>query len=424
MRAGNLLSAASEMQMESSLPHRAFFLSFLKGCFRRLSSFASMVKMTAPPVMRILVAPDKFKGSLTAASAAGAIARGLRAVLRDAEIQTAAIADGGEGFAEALRDALGGVWVEAQVQDALGREVSARYAWVEAEGIAILEMSEASGLWRLKKSELAPLRANTFGTGQLLRHAVERGARKIFIGLGGSATTDGGIGMAAALGYNFLTDDGGDLEPFPGNLLSLIRIETEEAIELPEIVAACDVQNPLLGERGAARVFGPQKGADAKAVVALEEGLLNLADVVAADLGCDFRETPGAGAAGGIAYGLMSFCRARVCSGFDLVADLLKLEDRIASSDLIITGEGRLDGQTLEGKGPAGVSALARKHGKPIVAFAGSVAETPEVHALFDAACPIIDEPVDLHEAMARGAEFLERAAGRAARLLKLGNIL
>ena len=336
----------------------------------------------------------------------------------------AAIADGGEGFAEALCAALGGVWVEERVQDALGREVAARYAWVEGARIAILEMSEASGLWRLKQSELAPLRANTFGTGQLLRHAVERGATKIFIGLGGSATTDGGIGMAAALGYNFLTDDGDDLAPFPGNLLSLIRIETEEAIELPEIVAACDVQNPLLGERGTARVFGPQKGADARTVVALEEGLHNLADVVAADLGCDFRETPGAGAAGGIAYGLMSFCRARVCSGFDLVADLLKLEDRIASSDLVITGEGRLDGQTLEGKGPAGVSALARKHGKPIVAFAGSVAETPEIHALFDAACAIIDEPVGLDEAMARGAEFLERAAGRAARLLKLGNTL
>jgi len=374
--------------------------------------------------MRILVAPDKFKGSLSAAAAAGAISRGLRAVLRDAEIQTAAIADGGEGFAEALCEALGGVWVEVQVQDALGRDVSARYAWVEAERIAILEMSEASGLWRLKNSELAPLRANTFGTGQILRHAVERGARKIFIGLGGSATTDGGIGMAAALGYNFLTDDGDDLAPFPGNLLSLIRIETEEAIDLPEIVAACDVQNPLLGERGAARVFGPQKGADARTVVALEEGLLNLADVVEADLGCDYRETPGAGAAGGIAYGLMSFCRARVCSGFDLVADLLKLEDRIACSDLVITGEGRLDGQTLEGKGPAGVSALARKHGKPIVAFAGSVAETPEVRALFDAACAIIDQPVDLDDAMARGAEFLERAAGRAARLLQLGKTL
>ena len=377
--------------------------------------------MTLPPVMRILVAPDKFKGSLSALAAAGAICRGLRTVFADAEIQTAAIADGGEGFAEALCDALGGVWVEAQVQDAIGREVSARYAWVEAEHIAILEMSEASGLWRLKKAELAPLRANTFGTGQLLRHAVERGARKIFIGLGGSATTDGGVGMAAALGYNFLTDDGDDLAPIPGNLLALIRIETEEAIDLPPIVAACDVQNPLLGERGAARIFGPQKGADAKTVVALEEGLLNLDDVVAADLGCDFRETPGAGAAGGIAYGLMSFCRARVCSGFDLVADLLKLEDRIAHSDLVITGEGRLDGQTLEGKGPAGVSALARKHGKPIVALAGSVSDTPEVHALFDAACAIVDEPVDLEEAMARGAEFLERAAGRAARLLKLG---
>ena len=374
--------------------------------------------------MRILVAPDKFKGSLSAVDAAGAITRGFRTVWPEAEISSAPIADGGEGFAETLNSVLGGEWIETRAQDPLGREVCARYAWVEAERLAIIEMSEASGLWRLKKEELAPLRANTFGTGQLIRHAIERGAKKIFIGLGGSATTDGGVGMAAALGYNFLTDDGDDLDPFPGNLLGLIRIETEAAIEMPEIVAACDVQNPLLGPRGAATLFGPQKGADARMVVALEEGLRNLADVVKSEMGCDHRDVPGAGAAGGIAFGLMSFCRARLCSGFDLVAEVLKLEDRIAKADLIVTGEGRLDGQTLEGKGPAGVAALARKHGKAVIAFAGSVAENAGVEGVFDAAFPIIDQPVDLEAAMSRGGEFLERAARRAAGLLKLGRTL
>lgn len=374
--------------------------------------------------MKILVAPDKFKGSLSAVAVAEAISSGFRQVWPDAEITHAPIADGGEGFADALRDALGGEWVTTRALDPIGREVDARYAWVEKEKLAIIDMSEASGLWRLKPEERAPLRANTYGTGQLIRHATKRGAKKILVGLGGSATTDGGIGMAAALGYNFLTSDGEDLEPLPGNLLALIRIEHEDAIELPEIVAACDVQNPLLGARGCATIFGPQKGANEMDLVALEEGLLNLADVVATDLECDFRETPGAGAAGGIAFGLLSFCKAKICSGFDLVAETLHLEERIVACDLVITGEGRIDGQTLEGKGPAGVAQLARKHQKPVLAFAGSIAESADVGSLFDALCAIIDEPVSLDIAMQRGAEFLERSAARAARVLRLGQRL
>jgi len=374
--------------------------------------------------VKILVAPDKFKGSLSAVAAAEAIACGFQRAWPAAEISHAPIADGGEGFADALRQALQGEWIATRALDPIGREVDVTYAWVEAEKLAIIDMSEASGLWRLKTEERAPLRANTYGTGQLIRHATERGARKILVGLGGSATTDGGIGMAAALGYGFLTSDGEDLEPLPGHLTALIRIRNEGAIELPEIIAACDVQNPLLGPRGTAHVFAAQKGASEKDIVALEEGLLNLADVVASDLECDFRDTPGAGAAGGIAFGLLSFCHAKICSGFDLVAETLHLEDRIAASDLVITGEGRIDGQTLEGKGPAGVAALARKHQKPVLAFAGSIAENPAVDSLFDAHCAIIDEPVALEIAMSRGAEFLTRSAARAARLLLLGNRL
>jgi glycerate kinase len=374
--------------------------------------------------VKILIAPDKFKGSLSAVQVAETIAAEFRRAWPEAEITEAPIADGGEGFADALRLALGGEWLTTQAQDPLGRDVEARYAWVEKDKLAILDMSEASGLWRLTPEERAPLQANTFGTGQLIRHATERGARKILVGLGGSATTDGGIGMAAALGYEFLTSDGEDLEPIPGNLLALIRIAHEGAIELPEIVAACDVQNPLLGPRGCATVFGPQKGASDKDVIALEEGLLNLADVVTSDLGCEFRDTAGAGAAGGIAYGLLSFCRAKICSGFDLIAQTLDIEARIAASDLVITGEGRIDGQTLEGKGPAGVAALAHKHRKPVLAFAGSIAENPAVDSLFDAHCAIIDQPVPLEAAMQRAAEFLARSAARAARLLQLGNRL
>ena len=374
--------------------------------------------------MKILVAPDKFKGSLSAVAAVAAIMRGWRAVFPDATFEAAPIADGGEGFAEALCLALGGEWIRCAALDPIGREIEARYAWIEKDRLAVIEMSEASGLWRLKNGELSPLRASTFGTGQLIRDAAERGAKLILVGLGGSATTDGGIGMAAALGFKLLDSDGHDLEPIPGNLSALARIVASDAIAFPEIVAACDVQNPLLGPRGTARVFAPQKGADESTVAALETHLTNLANIVAKNLGVDFRETPGAGAAGGIGFGLLSFCGAKMRGGFDVVAEVLRIEERIAECDLVITGEGRLDTQTLEGKGPAGIAALARKRGKPVLALAGSIADNHAVAEIFTASLPIIDEPITLNEAMTRGAELLERAATRAARLVSIGQIL
>jgi glycerate kinase len=363
--------------------------------------------------MKILIAPDKFKGSLSATAAAEAIARGVRTALPGAEVTLAPIADGGEGFAEALSTALGGEWVRTTACDPRGREVEARYAWIATEKLAILDMSEASGLWRIAAAERDPLRATTRGTGQLLRHAMDRGARKILVGLGGSATTDGGIGMASALGFRFIARDGAPLPATAAALPYLLRIERESMPPFPEIVAACDVQNPLLGPRGCAHIFAPQKGADEAAVRFLDDVLRHLADVVARDLGCDHRDTPGAGAAGGIAFGLMSFCGARLCSGFDLVAEVLRLEPRIAASDLVITGEGRLDAQTLDGKGPAGVAALARRHGKPVVAFAGSVTDADALRATFDAAHPVTDGSIPLAEAMQRGAELLEVAVRR-----------
>ncbi len=370
--------------------------------------------------MRILVAPDKFKGSISAVAAAEAIVRGWGRACPQDEFDVAPIADGGEGFAETLCGVLGGEWIQCEALDPIGRKVDARYAWIAGRKLAVIDMSEASGLWRLQPAERAPLSATTFGTGQLLRDAATRGAKTILIGLGGSATTDGGIGMAAALGYETLTTDGNALEPRPGNLPSLKRIVNRNVIALPKIIAACDVQNPLLGERGTARVFAPQKGADPQTVEVLEKAMESLAAVVSADLGCDFRNAPGAGAAGGIGFGLMSFCGAKVRSGFDIVAELLGLAERIAASDLVITGEGRLDDQTLDGKGPAGVAALARARGRRVLAFAGSIAAGAPLDRIFDATCPIIDEPVALETAMQRGPDFLERAAYRAARLFQL----
>jgi glycerate kinase len=371
--------------------------------------------------MRVLIAPDKFKGSISAIAAAEAIAEGWQRACPEDQLELAPIADGGEGFAATLCSALGGDWITCEALDPIGRPISARYTWIAARQLAVIDMSEASGLWRLTPEERAPLRATTYGTGQLIRDAAARGARSIVIGLGGSATTDGGIGMAVALGYQTLTTDGEELEPIPGNLASLTRIVKELALELPEIIAACDVENPLLGARGTAHVFAAQKGAMPADVVLLENALESLADAASSDLGCDFRNVPGAGAAGGLGFGLMTFCGAKMRSGFAVVAEVLGLGERIAASDLVITGEGRLDDQTLDGKGPAGVAGMARERGKGVLAFAGSITGEEALAAVFDATFPIADAPMTLDAAMERGAMLLERAAYRAARLFHLG---
>ena len=375
--------------------------------------------------VKLLIAPDKFKGSLPAHAVAEALAQGWKSVFPMADCTFAPIADGGEGFCEAFARALGGAWIRLPTVDALGRPIEGRYLWVESEATAVLEMSEASGLWRIAPEDRDPSRANTFGTGLLMRHAIERGARRIFVGLGGSATTDGGVGMAAALGVRFLREDGrGELEALPANLPALGRIDVSGAVALPEIVAACDVQNPLLGARGCAAVYAPQKGADAQTVRFLEAALAHLAGVVTRDLGCDPREVSGAGAAGGIGFGLLAFCGASMEPGFDLVAKAVGLEERVRAADVVLTGEGRVDLQTLEGKGPAGVASLARAHGRPVIAFAGSVEEHPALDAHFDAIVPVIDRAVSLEEAMQNAAPFLQRAAARAARFVRLPTIL
>lgn len=368
--------------------------------------------------VKLLLAPDKFKGSLSALAVAEALQTGWRSVLPGTEFSFAPIADGGEGFCEALAKALDGEWIQVDSVDALGRPIPCRYVWIGATQTAIIEMSEASGLWRLNTSERDPLRANTFGTGTLIRDAAGRGAKRVLLGLGGSATTDGGIGMASALGFRFVSATGESLAPIPANLPLIRGIDGTQAIPLPPITAACDVVNPLLGPRGTATVFAPQKGASPSDVAFLESGLAGLATLVAQTTGCEFHSTPGAGAAGGIGFGLLAFCRASMEPGFDLVAQAAGLSEKIANTDLILTGEGRLDSQTLEGKGPAGVAALARSFGKPVFAFAGSIEEHPAILERFDAAIPIIDRPVSLEEAMRDAAFFLERAAARTARLV------
>ncbi|MEY2494097.1 MAG: glycerate 2-kinase [Verrucomicrobiota bacterium] len=382
--------------------------------------------------MRILIAPDKFKGSLNAREVADSIAAGLRDAVPEATIEIIAVADGGEGTADVISQACAGEWVNCDAHDALGRGITARYFRLREKTIAVMEMSEAAGGWRLAPHERDPLHANTFGVGEMLKDAASRGATEILIGLGGSATNDGGFGLARALGFRFFAEDtelvGGSDEL--QNLTKIIRPDVEALVpsafssggrlaQAPlHLIAAVDVRNPLLGERGATRTFGPQKGATPEQLEILERALARLADVVARDLGCDFREAPGAGAAGGLGFGLMSFCGAEVRPGFEVVAEFIDLESAIQRADVVITGEGSLDRQTLEGKAPAGVARLARKNGKRVFAIAGAATADQTVLEVFDGVLTLASPSITREEAMTRSRELLRERAQELAKAL------
>jgi len=376
----------------------------------------------AEQTMKILIAPDKFKGALNAREVAENIAKGLRDTLPDAKIDIVPMADGGEGTAEAICEARGGSWLKCKAHDAFGREIEARYAWIKDGKLVVMEMSEAAGMRRLSESERDPVRTTTFGVGEMILNAADRGANEIIIGLGGSATNDGGWGLARALGFRF------DYEhpPSPGfgaareqeknresvtGLVDLSRIEKPHELNLPKIIAAVDVQNPLLGENGATRVFGPQKGASEDDLNLLEQALTRLADVVAKEFGFDYRDRPGAGAAGGLGFGLMSFCGATIRPGFDVVAEAVGLESKMKGVDIVITGEGSLDRQTLEGKTPAGVARLARKLGKKVFAIAGRYDGNQQVHELFDEIYQLARSDMSEKEQMKRAGELLHEKA-------------
>jgi glycerate kinase len=375
--------------------------------------------------VKILIAPDKFKGALTAREVAESVAKGLRDTLPNARIEIVPMADGGEGTAEVICNARGGSWLRCKAHDPLGRQIETRYAWIENAKLAVMEMSEAAGMRRLSESERDPVRASTFGVGEMILDAASRGTSEIIIGLGGSATNDGGFGMARALGFRFFSG-AKELTDGVSELAKLTRIQApvsagvssassiSQPARLPpqlKIVAAVDVKNPLLGKNGATRVFGPQKGASKDTIDILERALTRLADVVAEEFGFDYRDKPGAGAAGGLGFGLMSFCAAKIRPGFEVVAEAVELESKIKDADLVITGEGSLDRQTLEGKTPAGVARLARKLGKRVFAIVGRAANDPEVHGIFDAVYENARSGMTQEENIRRAAELLRENA-------------
>lgn len=317
--------------------------------------------------MHFFLCPDKFKGSATAEQVIEAITLGLEAILTEENLKITAspLSDGGEGFASIAASQRQGTWIKTETVNALHEPIEASYFL--SEEVAYIDMASANGLAQIPVEKRNPLNSSTYGTGLLIKHATEVSkAKKIYIGLGGSATNDGGAGMAAALGATFLDDQQQKLQPTPAELIHCREIKLDQLLKTPPIIAACDVNNPLLGKNGATYTYGPQKGitncADLDAIL---ENLMHLGK------GENNATIPGAGAAGGIAYGLLHYCNARLESGFDIIASIIELEKNIEQADIIITGEGSLDSQTLNGKGPQGVANLAKKHNKPILAIAG-----------------------------------------------------
>jgi glycerate 2-kinase len=379
--------------------------------------------------MRIVVAPDSYKGSATALAVAEAIERGVKAVFRDADVAKVPIADGGEGTVDALVVATNGRIEERTVRGPLGDPVRARWGVLGDGETAVVEMAAASGLPLVPKERRDPRAATTYGTGELVRAALEAGLARIVVGIGGSATNDGGTGFARALGARFLDEGGRDLPEGGAALARLARIELaglDPRLASAQITVACDVDNPLTGPRGASAVYGPQKGATPEMVKELDAALGRYAEVARAATGRDVATQAGAGAAGGLGAGLLFFTPARLRPGVSIVLETTAFEALVKGADLVITGEGRTDFQTAMGKAPVGVAAAAKRHGVPVLCLSGGLGDgADDVLAQgIDAVASIVPGPMSLEECMARGPELVEAAAARLCRMVKVGQAL
>jgi glycerate kinase len=379
--------------------------------------------------MKIVVAPQEFKGSLSAVQAAQAMAEGLRRALPDATLTLVPMADGGPGTVEAMVAAAeNGRRMTAAAHDALGRPLAAAWGIIDAD-TAVIEMAAASGLTLLTEDERDPRIASTYGTGELVRAALDAGCRRIIVGIGGSATNDGGAGMAQALGARLLDDAGQDLPPGGAALARLGRIDAsglDPRLGQCRVLAASDVFNPLCGPQGASLVYGPQKGATPAVAQELDAALNHYAQVIERDLGARVLDLAGAGAAGGLGAGLTAFLGAELVQGAQLVAETVGLRQKLEGADLALTGEGRLDAQTSFGKAPWEVARLAKDCGLPVIAIAGSLAEDrePALDETFDAMVAITPRAMSIQEAMAQGAKLVADAAEGVARLLLVGQRL
>ncbi|NHN32041.1 glycerate kinase family protein [Paenibacillus agricola] len=366
--------------------------------------------------MKIIIAPDSFKGSISANDATKAIERGIKRYMPQAQTILVPVADGGEGTLDCLIAAAGGTKVPATVTGPLGVLVAAEYGLLEPDQTAVIEMASASGLYLIPTEKRNPLVATTYGTGELIRKALDAGCRSFLLALGGSATNDGGAGMLQALGMKLLDAEGNSVG-YGGGTLSRIAViddsEWDPRIAESRFLIASDVQNPFVGAQGASHVFGPQKGATPEIVEKLELNMVAWADLIAAKTGKRVHELPGAGAAGGISGAFLAFFEASIKRGIDIVIEYSRLQDHLQGADLVITGEGQIDFQTASGKTPMGIAQEAKKFGVPTICLAGSVGRG--IEALYEVGITsvhsIVTGPMTLQEAMSRAAELLEQTA-------------
>jgi len=375
--------------------------------------------------MKVVLAPNALKESLSAAQAAAAMAEGVRRVLPEAETVCLPIADGGDGLAEVAREAMGGRMETVTVPGPLGDPVEAAFCLVPDRRLAVVEMAAASGLSLVPPGKRDPDRTSTRGTGALIAAALDHGIEHLVVGIGGSATNEGGIGMATALGARFLDANGRALDPVGGNLGAIRTVDVsglDPRLRNLRIEVVCDVDNPLLGPTGASAIYGPQKGAAPDMVATLDAGLANLADAVARDLGVDVRDEPGAGAAGGLGMGLRAFLGATLKPGAELVLDLVGFDTALDGASLVMTAEGRVDGSTAHAKAPAAAARRAKARGIPCLCLAGSRTEDlTAVHAAgIDAVFPIVTGPMTLERAMSEAGRLMADTAEQIMRALSV----
>ncbi|WP_372378706.1 glycerate kinase [Vibrio natriegens] len=372
--------------------------------------------------MKVVIAPDSFKESLTAKQVSEAIKAGLARVWHDAEFVTVPVADGGEGTVQSLIDATQGEQVFTTVFDPLNKEVQAFYGILGDGETAVIEMAEASGLHLVPAEDRDPKLTSSFGTGQLIKHALDRGMQRLIIGLGGSATNDGGVGMLAALGVKFLDESGNAIATNGGGLINLASIDTsglDVRLAQCEILVACDVDNPLCGEKGASATFGPQKGATTTDISVLDNALRKFGELTEKVTGKHVLTREGAGAAGGMGAALLGYTPARLQPGIEIVLETVKLADHVADADIVFTGEGRIDHQTAHGKTPMGVAKVAKQFNLPVIALAGCVGDNYQAvyQCGIDAVFPCVPRAMSLADAMTEAETNVANLAENVARL-------
>lgn len=375
--------------------------------------------------MNIVIAPDSFKGSLTAGEVCNCVEKGIKKVISDANIVKVPMADGGEGTVQSLVDATLGRIVKKKVKGPLLEEVEAFYGILGDGKTAVIEMAAASGLTLIEENERNPLKTTTYGTGELIKDAVDKGCSKIIIGIGGSATNDGGTGMAMALGAKFLDKNGESIGFGGGELINIEKIDLTSFNPLLKdvtIIAACDVDNPLCGEKGASYVYGPQKGATKDMVEILDKNLLHYGKLLEKKFNKGIIDYAGAGAAGGLGAGLLVFLNAQLKRGIDIVIEVTELEKKVSQADLVITGEGNIDFQTSFGKTPYGVAKISKKYNKSVIAIAGGIGDGAEelYNKGIDSIFSIVDRPLSLEEAIRNSTELVENTAERIIRLINI----